>query len=83
MQERTTKAIYIQSYKREISTRAFYGCKDVKKYTGYTGYGNRFPEELTACGHKIPRVMHVIHKFLQAISEIAPPMTADSSARRG
>lgn len=59
--------------KGEISTRALYGCKDVEKYTGYAG--NRFPKELMACGHKIPRVMHVIHKFLQAISEIAPPIT--------
>lgn len=42
--------------------------------------GTDSPKELTACRHKIPRVMHVIHKFLQAIPEIAR-LTAPSWVR--
>lgn len=62
VRERTI-AIYIRSCKEEISTRAY--STVAKMWRSAREYvGNRFPEELTACGHKIPRVVHVIHKFL-------------------
>lgn len=87
VQERITKAIYIRRRKGEKFQlgRLPTVCENVEKYTGYAG--NRFPEELTACGHKIPRVVHAIHKFPQAIPEIARPRTtpptASSTARAG
>lgn len=58
------------SYKDGISRRV----SSVARMCIRTGYSEtRFPEELTACGHKIPQVVHVIRKLVQAVSRIASP----------